>query len=100
MIIANKKIQINSILLTNISFAFFPICMIFGNLLTNNLKDGDNRIISGDILTGQQIEVDGSLGFYHTSITVIEEGKEQEFLGWMMPGIDKFSLSHHQKTLF
>ena len=35
MILANKKIQINSILLTNISFAFFPICMIFGNLLTN-----------------------------------------------------------------
>ena len=35
MILANKKIQINSILLTNISFAFFPICMIFGNLVTN-----------------------------------------------------------------
>jgi len=64
-----------------------------GNLLSNNLKEGDNRIISGDILTGQQIELDGSLGFYHTSITVIEEGKEQEFLGWILPGMGKFSVS-------
>ena len=64
-----------------------------GDFLTNNLKEGDNRIISGDILTGQQIELDGSLGFYHTSITVIEEGKEQEFLGWILPGLDKFSVS-------
>ena len=64
-----------------------------GNLLSNNLKEGDNRIISGDILTGQQIEIDGSLGFYHTSITVIEEGNKQEFLGWILPGFDKLSSS-------
>tara|TARA_B100001142_G_scaffold330275_1_gene397575 strand:- start:56222 stop:57619 length:1398 start_codon:yes stop_codon:yes gene_type:complete len=63
------------------------------NLLTDNLNEGDNRIISGNILTGKRIDADGSLGFYHTSITVIEEGKEQEFLGWLMPGFDKFSAS-------
>ena len=63
------------------------------NILTDNLKEGDNRIISGDILTGKRIDTDGSLGFYDTSITVIEEGKEQEFLGWLMPGFDKFSAS-------
>jgi Na+-transporting NADH:ubiquinone oxidoreductase subunit A len=63
------------------------------NLLTDNLYDGDNRIISGDILTGRHINADGALGFYHTTITVIEEGKQQEFLGWVMPGLDKFSAS-------
>jgi len=63
------------------------------NLLTDNLNDGNNRIISGDILTGRHIDSDGTLGFYHTTITVIEEGKQQEFLGWMMPGLDKFSAS-------
>jgi Na+-transporting NADH:ubiquinone oxidoreductase subunit A len=63
------------------------------NLLANNVKAGDNRVISGDILTGQHIDADGALGFYHTNVTVIEEGKEQEFLGWMMPGLDKFSAS-------
>ena len=63
------------------------------NLLVDNLNEGDNRIISGDILTGQHIDVNGTLGFYHTTITVIEEGKEQEFLGWILPGLHKFSAS-------
>ena len=63
------------------------------NLLADNLKEGDNRIISGDVLTGQQIDENGALGFYNTTITVIEEGKEQEFLGWILPGIHKFSAS-------
>ena len=63
------------------------------NLLSDNINEGDNRIISGDILTGQHIDVNGTLGFYDTTITVIEEGKEQEFLGWILPGLHKFSAS-------
>ena len=63
------------------------------NLLFDNINEGDNRIISGDILTGQHIDVNGNLGFYDTTITVIEEGKEQEFLGWILPGLHKFSAS-------
>ncbi len=67
-------------------------CSVFP-LLDNNLNEGENRIISGDILTGTQITEKGNLGFYDTTITVIEEGKKQEFLGWILPGIDKFSAS-------
>ena len=63
------------------------------NLLFDNINEGDNRIISGDILTGQHIDINGTLGFYDTTITVIEEGKEQEFLGWILPGLHKFSAS-------
>ena len=63
------------------------------NLLFDNINEGDNRIISGDILTGQHIDVNGTLGFYDTTITVIEEGKKQEFLGWILPGLHKFSAS-------
>ena len=63
------------------------------NLLADNINKGDSRIISGDILTGQHIDVNGILGFYDTTITVIEEGKEQEFLGWILPGLHKFSAS-------
>jgi Na+-transporting NADH:ubiquinone oxidoreductase subunit A len=63
------------------------------NLLTNNINGGDSRIISGDILTGKHIDADGALGFYDTTITIIEEGKEQEFLGWILPGLHKFSAS-------
>ena len=67
------------------------------NLLTDNLNDGDNRIISGDVLTGKKINFEGNLSFYDTTISVIPEGNEQEFLGWILPGFDKFSAS---KTFF
>ena len=63
------------------------------NLLDNNLKEGENRIISGDVLTGTRIESNGAMGFYDTMITVIEEGKSSEFLGWILPGFKKFSAS-------
>ena len=63
------------------------------NFLAENLKEGENRIISGDVLSGTKIDIDGNLGFYDTTLTVIEEGNKQEFLGWILPGFDKFSAS-------
>ena len=67
------------------------------NMLKDNLKKGDSRFISGDVLTGKQINTNGALGFYDTQVTVIPEGNYQEFLGWLAPGLDKFSIS---KTFF
>lgn len=55
------------------------------------------RIISGNPLTGLKVEpneVEGYLGFYHNQITVIPEGNKYEFLGWAMPRLNKFSVSH------
>jgi Na+-transporting NADH:ubiquinone oxidoreductase subunit A len=64
------------------------------NMLTEaGLKKGDNRIISGSILSGSQIPADGYLGFYDSQITVIPEGNQYEFMGWLAPGFDKFSVS-------
>jgi len=57
------------------------------------LKEGANRIISGNVLTGQEIPADGYLDFYDSQITVIPEGHEYEFMGWLAPGFSKFSLS-------
>ncbi len=57
------------------------------------LKEGENRIISGNVLTGNQISGDGYLDFYDYQITVIPEGREPEFMGWLTPGFNKFSLS-------
>ena len=58
-----------------------------------NIKEGSNRFISGNVLTGTHIADEGSLGFYNNEISVIPEGKEQDFLGWLLPGFSKFSLS-------
>ena len=52
-----------------------------------------NRIISGNVLSGDAVGEEGYLGFYHHQVTVIPEGKHREFFGWAAPGFDKFSLS-------
>ena len=51
------------------------------------------RIISGSVLSGTQIAPDGFLGMYDQQITFVEEGNQYEFMGWLMPGISKFSFS-------
>jgi Na+-transporting NADH:ubiquinone oxidoreductase subunit A len=43
------------------------------------------------VLTGEKIEADGYLGFYHNMITVIPEGNYSEFLGWITPDLKKYS---------
>src|SRR5687768_1454410 len=64
------------------------------NILTDGgLRAGDNRIISGNVLTGKKISPDGYLDFYDSQITVIPEGHEPEFMGWLAPGLNKFSKS-------
>lgn len=52
------------------------------------------RIISGNILTGKQIENKPSLQFYDHQLTLIPEGGEREILGWLLPGVKKWSFSH------
>lgn len=68
------------------------------NILKGKLKDDEKiRVISGNVLTGAQISEDGFLNFYDSQITVIPEGDKFEFLGWALPGLQKFSMS---KTFF
>ena len=57
------------------------------------LKKGENRIISGNVLTGKQISYDGYIDFYDSQITIIPEGHNPEFMGWLAPGINKLSMS-------
>ena len=44
------------------------------------------RIISGNVLTGKKVNLDGFLGFYHSSFSVIEESFDRQFIGWLHPG--------------
>ncbi|MCH2216295.1 MAG: Na(+)-translocating NADH-quinone reductase subunit A [Flavobacteriales bacterium] len=58
---------------------------------------GDNyRIISGDPLTGDAVEIEGHLGFFSSQISVLPEGDHKKFFltdGWLAPGFKSFSLS-------
>lgn len=60
-------------------------------LLADNVSEGKNRFISGNVLTGEAVGEDGYLGNYHHQVTVIPEGDEEEFLGWIKPTTNKLS---------
>lgn len=62
--------------------------------IANQQSEADIRIISGNVLTGRKVSMDGYLGYYHNQVTVIPEGNKYEMLGWMMPRLNKFSVSH------
>ena len=63
-------------------------------LIKDNVSNnGTLRYISGNVLTGSQIDNEGYIGAYHSQVTVIPEGDYFEFMGWAAPGFGKFSVS-------
>ncbi len=62
-------------------------------MLKQNVESDNVRVISGNVLTGSEIDKDGYLGYYHSQVTVIPEGNHYEFMGWATPGFGKFSVS-------
>jgi Na+-transporting NADH:ubiquinone oxidoreductase subunit A len=66
------------------------------SVLTDNVKEGNARLISGNVLSGEKVDLDGYLGFYDSHVSAIPEGDEPKFMltkGWMGPGIGKFSIN-------
>ena len=50
------------------------------------------RVISGSVWSGRRAAGWASyLGRYHLQLSILAEGREREFLGWVRPGTDKFS---------
>lgn len=62
-------------------------------ILANNVNGSNVRIIGGNVLTGNLLDADDFLGYYEPQITVIPEGNHYEFMGWIAPGLNRFSLS-------
>ncbi len=61
-------------------------------MVKGNLTQTHVRYISGNVLTGSKIEKDGYVGFYDNQLTVIPEGDEYDFIGWLKPyHANKFS---------
>ena len=62
------------------------------DLTEGSLSDGEQRIISGSLLSGRQSASPANyLGRYHTQVCVIPEGRKRELFGWQAPGFDKYS---------
>lgn len=65
------------------------------DLVEGRLKEGENRVISGSVLSGEIARgVHDYLGRYHLQISVLREHREKELFGWISPGVDKFSVTH------
>ena len=62
-------------------------------IVENNLNVENTRIISGNVLSGSQVSLDGNLGYYDNQITAIPEGDDYELFGWNKPVFDKISTS-------
>ncbi|MFO7923482.1 MAG: Na(+)-translocating NADH-quinone reductase subunit A [Bacteroidales bacterium] len=63
------------------------------HIIKDNVREGNLRYISGNVLTGTKISAKGFTGFYDSQITVIPEGDYFRLFGWATPGFDRFSAS-------
>ncbi len=50
-------------------------------------------VITGSVLSGREVGEKGFLGFYDSQLTLFPQGGKREFLGWMLPGWNKYSFS-------
>ncbi len=63
------------------------------SLLDGQIKEGDFRVISGSVLTGQAVGKGGYLRFYDSQVTVIPSGGTRRFLGWLLEDDKRYSFS-------
>ena len=63
-------------------------------LLAGEAKAGENRLISGSVLSGRHaVGAQAYLGRFHLQVSILQEGREKELFGWVLPGADKFSVT-------
>ncbi len=64
-----------------------------GSITSGNIEGENVRLISGNVLTGRKVTEPGHIGFSDAMLTAIPEGDYYEFVGWVLPGLKKFSVS-------
>ncbi len=58
-----------------------------------NISSDNARVISGDVLSGNETSLNLSIDYYDEILSVIKMSKKREFLGWLKPGFNKYSLT-------
>lgn len=65
------------------------------DVTADELNAGENRIVSGSVLSGHTAAGERAfLGRYHQQISVLPEGNQREFLGWLNPGFNLYSVKN------
>jgi Na+-transporting NADH:ubiquinone oxidoreductase subunit A len=63
-------------------------------LVDGELVGSDVRVVSGSVLCGRKAGENADfLGRYSLQISCLPEGHARDFLGWQMPGFDKYSIT-------
>ncbi len=62
-------------------------------LVAGELAEGDNRIISGSVLSGRKATGPYAyLGRYHSQVVVLAEGRERQMMHYLRAGVEKHSV--------
>ncbi|BDX02451.1 MAG: Na(+)-translocating NADH-quinone reductase subunit A [Marinomonas sp.] len=62
-------------------------------LLAGELAEGDNRVISGSVLSGRNAKGPYAfLGRYHSQVSVLLEGRERQMMHYLRAGVEKHSI--------
>lgn len=62
------------------------------DLVANELKDGENRVVSGSVLYGYEaIDWANYLSCYALQVSALKEGRQRELFGWIVAGKNKYS---------
>lgn len=67
-----------------------PVSLLTGG----RLVDAEVRLIKGDVLQGDVVPESDAIHLSGSSFTALEEDRSREFMGWLLPGHDKFSASN------
>lgn len=62
-------------------------------MLSGNLKGDNFRVISGNVLTGEEVGKEGFVGTFDNQVTTLKEGNEYEMFGWLLPLSPRPSIS-------
>jgi Na+-transporting NADH:ubiquinone oxidoreductase subunit A len=63
-------------------------------LTAGQISSGDVRVLSGSVWNGRKARgAYAYLGRYHQQITVLQEGRDREFMSYMRAGINKHSIT-------
>lgn len=65
------------------------------DLVRGEVPRGTARVVSGSVFSGRHAhDAFAWLGRYDVQLTVLAEGRERDFLGWIIPSVSKFSVTN------
>ena len=63
------------------------------DICAGELNEAEARIVSGSVLSGRHARADVSfIGRYHVQVSVLAEGRDRAFMGWLSPGAERHSV--------